>query len=94
MRGITVEDVAKHLGCSRRLADLRFRELQGNSIGKTILTIRLEEAKRLLKSTHDSIDKIAADCGYENTNSLRNLFKRRFGLTMREYRQPHKGKPQ
>ena len=94
LRGITVEDVAKHLGCSRRLADLRFRELQGNSIGKTILTIRLEEAKRLLKSTHDSIDKIAADCGYENTNSLRNLFKRRFGLTMREYRQPHKGKPQ
>jgi len=42
--------------------------------------------KRLLKSTRDPIDKIAADCGYENPNCLKNLFKRRFGKSMREFR--------
>jgi len=86
LRGISVEDVVRHLGCSRRLADLRFRELQDASIGQTICALRLEEVKRLLKSTKDPIDKIAADCGYENPNSLKNLFKRKFGLSMRAFR--------
>lgn len=86
LRGISVEDVVRHLGCSRRLADLRFRELQGASIGETIISFRLEEVKHLLKTTRDPIDKIAIDCGYGNPNYLKNLFKRRFGLTMRNFR--------
>jgi len=86
LRGISVEDVVRHLGCSRRLADLRFRELQGTSIGESIISFRLEEVKRLLKSTRDPIEKIAIDCGYENPNSLKNLFKKRFGLSMRDFR--------
>lgn len=86
LRGISVEDVVRHLGCSRRLADLRFRELQGASIGETIISFRLEEVKHLLKTTRDPIDKIAIDCGYGNPNYLKNLFKKRFGLTMRSFR--------
>lgn len=86
LRGISVEDVVRHLGCSRRLADLRFRELQGASIGETIISFRLEEVRHLLKTTRDPIDKIALDCGYANPNYLKNLFKKRFGLTMRSFR--------
>ncbi len=85
-RGISVEDVARHLGCSRRLADLRFRELQGASIGETIISFRLGEVRHLLKTTRDPIDKIALDCGYGNPNYLKNLFKKRFGITMRSFR--------
>lgn len=86
LRGISVEDVVHHLGCSRRLADLRFRELQGSSIGETIISFRLEEVRHLLKTTRDPIDKIALDCGYANPNYLKNLFKKRFGITMRSFR--------
>ena len=86
LRDISVPDVANHLGCSRRLADLRFRELMGTSIGETILATRLDEAKRLLATTREPIDAIALRCGYTNPNSLKNLFKRRFGLTMRDWR--------
>ena len=83
---ITVGDVARHLGCSRRLADLRFRQLQGASIGQTIIAMRLAEAKRLLATTDESLDTLAQACGYENPNSLKNLFKRRYGVTLSEWR--------
>ena len=86
LKGISVGDVAEHLHISRRLADLRFRELQGTTIGETIISVRLEEVKRLLRGTKEPIDAIAAHCGYENPNYLKNLFKRRFAMTMREFR--------
>ena len=86
LRGISVEDVARHLKVSRRLADLRFHELQGTTLGETIIRLRLEEVKRLLRSTKEPIDSIAAHCGYENPNYLKNLFKKRFAMSMRDFR--------
>ena len=86
LKGISVTDVAAHLHVSRRLADLRFRELQGTTIGETIINERLTEVKRLLRETKEPIDTIANRCGYENPNYLKNLFKRRFAMTMREFR--------
>jgi len=86
LRGISVDDVVRHLKVSRRLADLRFRELQGTTIGETILHLRLEEVKRLLRSTREPIEAIAAQCGYENPNYLPNLFRKRFAMTMSDFR--------
>ncbi|MGN0833041.1 MAG: substrate-binding domain-containing protein [Kiritimatiellia bacterium] len=93
LRGIGVGDVAQHLGCSRRLADLRFRELQGTTIGETIIAVRLNEVRRLLTTTHETIEAITHACGYESPNYLKNLFKRRFGLTMRDFRQTYRSGP-
>ena len=90
-RGIGVGDVVRHLGCSRRLADLRFRELQGTSIGEAITSCRLDEVRRLLVTTREPIDAIALSCGYENPNYLKNLFRKRFGMTMRDYRRSDRG---
>lgn len=86
LKGIGVEAVAQHLGCSRRLADLRFRALQGTTIGETLINLRLNEVRRLLATTRESIDAIALTCGYDSPNYLKNLFKKRFGMTMRDFR--------
>ena len=86
LRGISVNDVAQHLKVSRRLADLRFRELQNTSIGEEIIRVRLAEVQRLLRSTKDPIDSISAQCGYSNTNYLKNLFRKRFSMSMRDFR--------
>ena len=83
--------MVRHLGCSRRLADLRFRELQGTSIGEAITSCRLDEVRRLLVTTREPIDAIALSCGYENPNYLKNLFRKRFGMTMRDYRRSDRG---
>ena len=85
-KGIAVPDVVRHLKCSRRLADLRFRELQHESIGEAILSRKLEAVKDQLLHSHDTIEHIAERCGFKNTNSLKNTFKRRFHMTMRDFR--------
>ena len=84
--GIGVENVVAHLNCSRRLADLRFRQVQGRSILDALTDRRLEEVKRLLRTTHEPIDAIAGRCGYANPNYLKNLFKKKYAMTMREFR--------
>lgn len=86
LEGIGVPDVVAHLKVSRRLADLRFRELQHTSIGEEIMRIRLAEVQRLLRTTREPIDSIAAKCGYANPNYLKNLFRKRFSMSMREFR--------
>ena len=86
LAGIGVPDVVAHLKVSRRLADLRFRELQHTSIGEEITHVRLAEVQRLLRTTKEPIDAIAAKCGYENPNYLKNLFRKRFSMTMRDFR--------
>lgn len=85
-RKISTLDVAAHLHVSRSLLDLRFRELQGESVHDAILSRRLGEVKRRLLSTRDSIEKISADCGWDNVNSLKNLFRKKTGKSMREWR--------
>ena len=86
LEGIGVPDVVAHLRVSRRLADLRFRELQRTSIGEEITRIRLAEVQRLLRSTKEPIDSIAIQCGYANPNYLKNLFRKRFSMSMRDFR--------
>ena len=90
-RNVGVEDVAAHLGVSRRLADLRFREILGRSIYEVIRDRRLEEAKRLLLQTGESIASVTARCGFANKTHLKNLFLRRVGCSMRDWRRRNRG---
>ena len=86
LRGISAKDVVSHLRVSRRLADLRFKAATGTSMQKSIIERRLKEVCRLLSSTTLSISDVATHCGYPDTNYLKNLFRRRFGMSMRDYR--------
>ena len=86
LEGISVTDVVRHIKCSRRLADLRFRELQGRTILDAITERRLDEVKHRLARTREKMDTIASACGYRNPTYLKNLFKKRFGMSMSEWR--------
>jgi len=83
--GITAADVVRELRVSRRLADLRFREVTGTSILAYITDIRLGKVRKLLADTDLRIEEIARQCGYEAGN-LKNLFARHFGCSMRAFR--------
>ena len=86
-RDIRVKDVVEHLGVSRRLADLRFREFQHETILGAITRIRLKEVRRRLLSENTSITAIAKTCGFKNPTYLKKVFKDHFKTTMREFRQ-------
>ena len=80
------QDVVKELKVSRRLADLRFSEIQGESIGKAILRTRLEAVRRLLVTTNDTLGNIANSCAFRKLERLNAAFKAKYGMTMSEYR--------
>lgn len=86
VRGIKVEDVVRHLGVSRRLLYLRFRQMHGQSIHETILETRLALVRQKLVQTNAPLARLAADCGFGSANRLSHLFAERFGLSPGAYR--------
>ena len=93
-RNIKAPDVARHVGVSRSLLDLRFREANGRTTAAFIAETRLTEVKRCLRKTKQSIRSISRICGFSNPNHLKNLFKRHLGISMREYRFGEDVRPQ
>lgn len=87
---IKPRDVAAYLKVSRSLADLRFRELQGESIGETILHHRLEEVRRRLVASNDKAENIADQCHFAKFCRLSESFRKEYGCTMGEYRKTHR----
>ena len=84
--GITVPDVVRRLNVSRRLADLRFRQVTGKSILRTIIETKIEEAKKMLRSTALPISEIARRCGFSSANYFKNVFVRSVGMPPRAWR--------
>ena len=66
------------------------RHLQGESLYEAVLRVRLEEVKRRLRHTDEPISEITAACGWENPAPPKVLFKRRFGISMRDYRRQNR----
>ena len=59
----------------------------GFAAGKKLgCAVRRSRVKRLLRETDLRISEIAARCGYRDANYLKNLFKKRTGMSMREWR--------
>jgi len=83
---IKPHDVATYLNVSRSLADLRFRELQGESIGDAIRRYRLEEVRRRLVTTKDTIESIATACHFTKLSRLKEAFAAECGCSMEAYR--------
>ena len=84
--GANVSAIARHFSCSRRLLELRFREATGKSLLDAIRDTRLELACKLLRDGNAPIGAVAASCGYASDAALKAVFKRKFGVTMSEWR--------
>ena len=86
LNGISAADVSSNLRVSRRLCDLRFRECHGETMLEAILRVRFTELKRRLVSSNTPIGKITSACGFDCESHAKRLFKKRFGMSMREWR--------
>jgi LacI family transcriptional regulator len=84
--GLRASDVSRHLHVSRRLLDLRFNQIQKSSVLDAITEVRINEAKRRLEKTGDSMSEIATACGYRSAARLSKAFRARTGLTPSDWR--------
>ena len=83
---LKTETIATAMGCSRSLADLRFREITGHTIRDEIRLARINEAKRLLADRSRELSAIPSLCGYLSATTFARIFKAETNMTMREFR--------
>jgi LacI family transcriptional regulator len=84
--GLKACDVVKMMKSSRRLAELRFREVTGKSILEEIRRVRLENAKLLLSRTDVPMSVVANQSGWASLPSFCREFKQIAGLTPMDWR--------
>ena len=77
---ISPSDVAKTMHCSRRYADMRFREALGSTMLDEIHSQRIGAAKERLR-LGEMIDDVAKRCGYTSATDFRRVFKRYTGIS-------------
>jgi transcriptional regulator GlxA family with amidase domain len=83
---LSTEDIAGHVGISRRQLERLFNRYLDSVPSKYYLHIRLERARNQLFQTQQSIMEIALQCGFSSGAHLSTSYRNHFGLTPSEER--------
>ncbi len=83
---IGLADVVRTMGCSRSLAELRFREETGITILKALTEKRWEKLLVHLGRSDVDLSALPSICGFRSAAALRELFRRRTGMSMTAWR--------
>jgi LacI family transcriptional regulator len=84
--GIFVEQAMAHSGLSPSTLNRRFQKLLGRSPKEEITRVRLEEAKRLLAETDQSVAEVATRCGFAELKHFSRAFRTWAGITPSAHR--------
>jgi LacI family transcriptional regulator len=90
--GLKAADVVVTMGVTERLAETRFKQATNKRITEEITDVRFEHVLELLAKPNQSITPIATLCGWDSDIYLKRLFKKRTGLSMRDWRRRHLAK--
>ena len=83
---ISAADIAAAAGFSPNYLSRKFREAAGIGVHDYLVFIRLRSAAFELISTSDSVTDIALRNGFSDSNYFKDVFKKKYGMTPREYR--------
>ena len=82
-----LDQLAVQAGVSKFYFTRLFKNAMGVSPSRHLLTLRMDEARRLLRETKKSVVEVALDVGYANPSHFARFFRRETGLTPSKYRQ-------
>jgi len=88
---LSIQKMAEASGFSQSHFMKFFKQTFGTSFTEYLNTYRLTMASRLLLASEDTVLTVAADTGFENLSYFNRMFKRRFGVTPREFRKHGSG---
>ena len=74
-------------GLAERTFNRRFRSATGYAPIEYVQALRIEEAKQMLETGKDPVERIGREVGYADATYFRRLFRRRTGVTPARYRQ-------
>ncbi len=85
-RELSVEELADICKLNRSYFSKIFKEFTDCTPQEFIIRYRLAKAADQMKLTNDSIGEISAKCGYPNQLHFSRAFKKRYGVSPREWR--------
>ncbi len=84
---IDIEELSIDLGISKFHMHRVFKEIFGRNIYESIKSIRLQKASNLLLTNkYSTISSIVNSCGYSSQSSFIKIFKERFGMSPKEWK--------
>ena len=83
---LSVSNLASRVGMSPRNFARVFRAEMQTTPAKFVESLRLEAARRRLQESNDSLESVAAACGFRNCDAMRCMFKRILRVAPSEYR--------
>lgn len=85
---LTIEQIAHHVGLSRRHLERLFREHLGCVPSAYYLRVRVTKAQHLLCQTTQPIMDVAMACGFASPSHFSKVYKDVFGHSPRDERRP------
>ncbi len=82
---LRVEMLAKQFYISADYLSKVFKKEEGIGIGDYIVEERMFLARELMREGRSSVSRIAYECGYDNYSYFTKVFKKKYGVTPREY---------
>lgn len=86
---LTLESIAKEMHFTPNYVGTVFKSVNRVSVNAYLMQVRMDQACARLLNTEDTVNDIAADCGFGSITYFHTCFKRKFGITPLEYRQSH-----
>lgn len=83
---LTVTRLARAANMSKRTLSRHFAEATGSSPAQWVIRLRVARARELLETTSLSVERIASDCGFGSSASLRHHFRERVRMSPAAYR--------
>ena len=83
---LSMTDAADAAGLSPCHFSVVFKQRTGHSFSRYLRTLRIEEAKKLLKTTDMTTGEIAEKIGYSNVNYFSAVFHKTVGITPKAFR--------
>lgn len=84
---IRIQEVADYIGVNRSYLTTSFKRVVGCSPQEYLINLRMEKAKSMLTETETMINVIAASVGYTDQLSFSRIFRQRYGMSPRDYRE-------
>jgi transcriptional regulator GlxA family with amidase domain len=84
--GFSLDEAARAVGASKRTLTRRMSNVLGKSPLSYFQDLRVERAVHLLRTSNDTVERIAAAVGYADGVALRNLIRRKLRRGVREIR--------
>jgi LacI family transcriptional regulator len=86
---LSLADLARENGLGLRSMELRFEKELGQSARTLLADMRIQLGRELLHDTDQPIAEISRRCGYANTTTFSNTFRKVEGMSPRDWRRKH-----